>query len=164
LTVVAPIVRFNALDIFVTPTFFFARAFGSRTSDEVHARLTNFLAIFVSSFFWNRPLTTIPIFCNTPNSHGTDTFMPTRKQSRLCDQLSGKHFRSDTARSRNICGRTFRREHMSSAAPQTRTLLDAVGTTHKKESRLRCHKRPKSREETPKEGSDSGMGLGVATA
>jgi len=25
-----------------------------------------------------------------------------------------------------------------------------------KEGRLRCHKRPKSREETPKEGSDSG--------
>jgi hypothetical protein len=43
---------------------------------------------------------------------------------------------------------------------RTRTLLDAVGTSH----RLRCHKRPKSREETPKEGSDSGMGLGVATA
>jgi hypothetical protein len=33
-----------------------------------------------------------------------------------------------------------------------------------KKDRLRCHKRPKSREETPKEGSDSGMGLGVATA
>jgi hypothetical protein len=29
--------------------------------------------------------------------------------------------------------------------------------------RLRCHKRPRSREETPKEGSDSGLG-GVATA
>jgi hypothetical protein len=27
---------------------------------------------------------------------------------------------------------------------------------HKKKGRLRCHKRPKSREETPKEGSDSG--------
>ena len=26
---------------------------------------------------------------------------------------------------------------------------------HKKKGRLRCHKRPKSREETPKEGSDS---------
>jgi len=25
---------------------------------------------------------------------------------------------------------------------------------------VRCHKRPKSREETPKEGSDSGVGLG----
>lgn len=33
---------------------------------------------------------------------------------------------------------------------------------HKKKGRLRCHKRPKS--ETPKEGSDSGVGLGVATA
>jgi len=30
----------------------------------------------------------------------------------------------------------------------------------KKKGRLRCHKRPKSREETPKEGSDSGVGLG----
>ena len=28
---------------------------------------------------------------------------------------------------------------------------------HKKKGRLRCHKRPKSREETPKEGSDSGV-------
>ncbi|MET4203949.1 hypothetical protein ABIA95_005970 [Bradyrhizobium sp. LA8.1] len=26
----------------------------------------------------------------------------------------------------------------------------------KRKGRLRCHKRPKSREETPKEGSDSG--------
>jgi hypothetical protein len=31
---------------------------------------------------------------------------------------------------------------------------------HKKKGRLCCHKRPKSREETPKEGSDSGVGLG----
>jgi resolvase-like protein len=31
---------------------------------------------------------------------------------------------------------------------------------HKKKGRLRCHKRPKSREETPKEGSDSGVGYG----
>jgi hypothetical protein len=31
---------------------------------------------------------------------------------------------------------------------------------HKEKGRLRCHKRPKSREETPKEGSDSGVGLG----
>src|SRR6266436_4636220 len=34
------------------------------------------------------------------------------------------------------------------------------GDAHKKKGRLRCHKRPKSREETPKEGSDSGVGLG----
>src|SRR6202795_1865085 len=31
---------------------------------------------------------------------------------------------------------------------------------NKKKGRLRCHKRPKSREETPKEGSDSGVGVG----
>ena len=31
---------------------------------------------------------------------------------------------------------------------------------HKKKGRLCCHKRPKSREETPKEGSDSGPGVG----
>jgi hypothetical protein len=31
---------------------------------------------------------------------------------------------------------------------------------HKKKGRLRCHRRPKSREETPKEGSDSGVGAG----
>jgi hypothetical protein len=34
---------------------------------------------------------------------------------------------------------------------------------HKKKGRLRCHKRPKSREETPKAGSDSGWER-VATA
>jgi hypothetical protein len=33
-----------------------------------------------------------------------------------------------------------------------------MGGAHKKKGRLRCHKRPKSREETPKEGSDSGVG------
>jgi hypothetical protein len=48
LTAVAPTVRFNALEILVTPTFFFASDFSSRTSDEVHARLTVFfLAISV---------------------------------------------------------------------------------------------------------------------
>jgi hypothetical protein len=31
---------------------------------------------------------------------------------------------------------------------------------HKKKGRLRCHKRPKSREETPKEGNDSALGAG----
>jgi len=31
-------------------------------------------------------------------------------------------------------------------------------SAHKKEGRLRCHKRPKSREETPKVGSDSWEG------
>jgi hypothetical protein len=49
LTAVAPIVRFNAFDIFVTPTFLRASDFSSRTSDEVHARLTDFfLAISIS--------------------------------------------------------------------------------------------------------------------
>jgi hypothetical protein len=45
LTAVAPIVRFNALEILATPVFFFASDFNSRTSDEVQARLTNFFAI-----------------------------------------------------------------------------------------------------------------------
>jgi hypothetical protein len=31
---------------------------------------------------------------------------------------------------------------------------------HKKKGRLRCRERPKYREETPKEGSDSGVGGG----
>jgi hypothetical protein len=43
-------------------------------------------------------------------------------------------------------------------APQRTREID--GGAHKKKGRLRCHKRPKSREETPKEGSDSGVGLG----
>jgi hypothetical protein len=34
----------------------------------------------------------------------------------------------------------------------------------RKKGRLRCHKRPKSREKMPKEGSDSGWEEGDATA
>ena len=34
----------------------------------------------------------------------------------------------------------------------------------KKKGRLRCHKRPKSGEETPEEGSDSEVGWDLATA
>src|SRR5260370_31388554 len=45
------------------------------------------------------------------------------------------------------------------SVPQ-RTRKTMGGGAHKKKGRLRCHKRPKSREETPKEGSDSGVGLG----
>lgn len=52
---VAPIVRFNDLEILATPTFFFASDFRSRTSDEVHARLTTFFVLAKSRFlFWNR--------------------------------------------------------------------------------------------------------------
>ena len=36
-----------------------------------------------------------------------------------------------------------------------------VGGAHKR-GRLRCHKRPKSSEETPKEGNDSGWGVAIA--
>jgi hypothetical protein len=43
-----------------------------------------------------------------------------------------------------------------------RIVADVTAST-KKKGRLRHHKRPKSREETPKEGSDSGAG-GVAIA
>jgi hypothetical protein len=42
ITLVAPGERFNAFEIFVTPTFFFASDFNSRTSAAVHARLTSF--------------------------------------------------------------------------------------------------------------------------
>jgi hypothetical protein len=38
-----------------------------------------------------------------------------------------------------------------------------VPGAHKKKGRLRCHKRPKSREETPKEGSDSGSATAYPT-
>ena len=53
----------------------------------------------------------------------------------------------------------------SNAAPSISTsdgtspAADVTAYT-KKKGRLRCHKRPKSREETLKEGSDSGAGLG----
>jgi hypothetical protein len=49
LTAVAPIVRFNALEILATPVFFFASDFNSRTSDEVHARLTTVFFFGISA-------------------------------------------------------------------------------------------------------------------
>jgi hypothetical protein len=52
-TVVAPIVRFNALEIFATPIFFLASDFISRRSDEVHARrVVLFLVGILSSLLW----------------------------------------------------------------------------------------------------------------
>ena len=58
LTAVAPIVRFNAFEIFATPTLFLASDFISRSSDEVHARRTIafFLAGILSSLFWGADL------------------------------------------------------------------------------------------------------------
>ena len=52
----------------------------------------------------------------------------------------------------------------SAGEPASADEGNALVASGKKKGRLRCHKRPKSREETPKEGSDSGVGLGVATA
>jgi hypothetical protein len=53
LTAIAPAVRFNAFAIRVTPVFFFASDFNSRTSDDVHARLTVvfFADVFLADFF-----------------------------------------------------------------------------------------------------------------
>jgi hypothetical protein len=66
---VAPIVRFNDLEILATPTFFFASDFRSRTSDEVHARLTTFFFLAKSRFlFWNRACVTTS--CNAPSFIG----------------------------------------------------------------------------------------------
>jgi hypothetical protein len=56
----------------------------------------------------------------------------------------------------NKCGRAV--PAVPYALHRTR---ETDGGAHKKKGRLRCHKRPKSREETPKEGSDSGVGMGV---
>jgi hypothetical protein len=75
LTAVAPIVRFNALDIFVTPTFLRASDFSSRTSEEVHARLTDFF-FFISipvPVYESRASNTPFSFGNTPDFHGTVT-------------------------------------------------------------------------------------------
>jgi hypothetical protein len=49
LTAIAPAVRFNSFAIRATPAFFFASDFSSRTSDDVHARLT--VAFFAGVFF-----------------------------------------------------------------------------------------------------------------
>jgi hypothetical protein len=48
-TAVAPIVRFNAFEIFATPTFFLASDFISRRSDEVHARRIAFFLVGILS-------------------------------------------------------------------------------------------------------------------
>jgi hypothetical protein len=53
--------------------------------------------------------------------------------------------------------------HFPALCSVPQRLRKTMGGAHKKKGRLRCHKRPKSREETPKEGNDSGLG-GVATA
>jgi hypothetical protein len=59
LTAVAPTVRFNALEILATPTFFFASDFNSRTSLGVHARLTDFFFLAMTApLFWERACTT----------------------------------------------------------------------------------------------------------
>jgi hypothetical protein len=61
-------VRFNALDIFLTPAFFFANDFNSRTSDEVHARRTNFFFFIPAPFFVNRASITPDSVCNASQS------------------------------------------------------------------------------------------------
>jgi hypothetical protein len=50
LTIVAAIVRFNALEILLTPALDFAIVFNVRMSVAVHARLITFLAISVPFF------------------------------------------------------------------------------------------------------------------
>jgi hypothetical protein len=78
-TAVAPIVRFNAFDILVTPVFFFASDFNSRTSDDVQARRTIFLvAIYVPFLTERRSITTFLII-NTPFFDAGNN-MPTVKQ------------------------------------------------------------------------------------
>jgi hypothetical protein len=54
-TAVAPIVRFRAFEIFLTPVFFLASDFSSRTSDEVHTRRDTvfFLAGILVPCLWN---------------------------------------------------------------------------------------------------------------
>jgi hypothetical protein len=49
LTAIAPAVRFNTFAIRATPALFFANDFSSRTSDDVHARLT---VVFFAVFFF----------------------------------------------------------------------------------------------------------------
>ena len=63
LTVVAATVRFNAFEILVTPVFFFASDFNSRTSVAVHARLTNFSTIS-APVDENRASSTAHLVCN----------------------------------------------------------------------------------------------------
>ena len=78
LTAVAPIVRFNAFEIFATPTLFLASDFISRSSDEVHARRT--IAFFLELAFL------VPYF-------GERTFYHTRFtwQCAICADLAEQH-------------------------------------------------------------------------
>jgi hypothetical protein len=55
---------------------------------------------------------------------------------------------------RDVSAMAVRRDKYEQAALGLILLCGRDGI-HKKKGRLRCHKRPKSREETPKEGSDS---------
>jgi hypothetical protein len=87
LTVVAPIVRFNALDIFATPTFLRASDFNSRISDGVHARLINFfLAISIPvPVYESRASNTSCLVINIRKLHNSDilcrrTTIPVRGQ------------------------------------------------------------------------------------
>jgi hypothetical protein len=66
LTIVAPLVRFNALDILFAPALDFAIVFNVRTSVAVHGRLTTlfFLAKFRFLFFRKRGCITAHSVCN----------------------------------------------------------------------------------------------------
>jgi hypothetical protein len=87
LTAVAPIVRFNALDIFVTPTFLRASDFSSRTSDEVQTRLTDFfLAISISVPFCETGVLTHHSYFATRRNFTAGIQMPTI-HSGLADKL-----------------------------------------------------------------------------
>jgi len=54
----------------------------------------------------------------------------------------------------------YRRVLAQAVMAGVRALEPKRSLEHKKKGRLRCHRRPKSREETPKEGSDSGVWVG----
>jgi len=63
LTAVAPIILFKAFEILTTPIFL-ASDFNSRTSDEVHARLTIFFLAIAVPFFENRACITAHSACD----------------------------------------------------------------------------------------------------
>jgi hypothetical protein len=99
MTLVAPIVRFNAVAILVTPCLSFAIDFNVRRSSLVHGRPTAFfLFCHVGSFFENRASSMAPLVCNAPRSSAPrickDLLSPPIKRPRFDTHARARHFQS----------------------------------------------------------------------
>ena len=67
ITLVAPMVRFNALAIFLTPRLSFAIVFKVRRSSFDQARRTTFFFFILAPFCASRAFITVYLVCNAPS-------------------------------------------------------------------------------------------------